>query len=298
MGYGSVEQSDTTGSGFGIGEIMALIACPNCGHNISTLARFCPKCENPKNGVEKKTPRLVALGSSGDKRQENELLSTNDENSCSELLQREFKPSIDEMILLEGRTFLISSTVNILDCYAYLTSKRYLVCDASGVNVVFQVGSNGIVFAEEGRHLLSKKIVITTAAGETLQVKSRPHITWLNALRDPKKITEEAKKTKGTSPNAHASSVDWFYEIDGINVGPVREKFIVQLINNNHTIFPQTKVWNASLPEWKRADETILTIYFSDSAAYAINQLSKTDYFHLPGLGFLNKALQLFRKYF
>ena len=221
-----------------------------------------------------------------------------DSTVCTELFQREFKPSLDEMIVQEGACFLIKSTFNIRDCYAYLTSKRYVLCEASGENIVFQVAINGIVFAEEGRYLISKKIVVTTAAGETLQVKNQPHVTWLSALHDPVRFIDSAKKAKSTPLNAHASSVEWFYEVDGISVGPVKENIIIQLIQNNHTIFQQTKVRNATLPEWKRADETILTIYFSGPAAPGENRVKATSALPMPSANVFQNVMHLFRKYF
>lgn len=277
---------------------MALIACLKCGHKISSLARFCPKCKQGENRIGQTAPRLVALPPSGESIQKTELPPSGDNPNCTEMLQCIFKPSLDEMIVLEGGTFLVKSTFNVLDCYAYLTSKRYALCDSSGVNVILQVEINKIVFAEEQRHLLSKKIAVTAATGETFQVKSYPHITWYNALRDPKCFVDAAKKASGTTSNGQAGSVDWFYEVDGINVGPVKEKLIVQLIKNRHTVFSDTKVWNASLPEWKRAVDTILTIYFKEPVAirHGSEQL-------LPGLqmdcrGFLPHMVYLFRKYF
>jgi hypothetical protein len=129
------------------------------------------------------------------------------------------------------------------------------------VTVLFQVGIDSIIFAEEGRHLFSKKIVVTTASGDLFQVKCQPHAPWLTALRDPKSYVAAAKKTITLSSHIDAG-IDWFYEDNGSNIGPVSEKTIIQLVQNNHTVFPQTKVWNATMSEWKPADETILTIYF------------------------------------
>lgn len=277
---------------------MALIACPECGRNISSMAHFCPKCDQGINCSAQKTPRIVARDTSMESSQDRDLPTQADSTIGEELLQRDFKPSIDEMIVLEGRTFLISGMFTILDCYAYLTSKRYAVCDASGINIIFQVGINGIVFAEESRHRISKKIVVTTSSGEHVQVKCQPHLTWLRALCDPKSFTDSAKKAKGSLANAHNSTVDWFYEVDGIQVGPVKEKLVVQLIQNNHTIYPHTKVRNDSLPEWKRADETILTIFFKELSTSGVDLKSHIPVFHMPGLGSLKKFALLFGKYF
>lgn len=276
---------------------MALIPCPKCGHNISSFARFCPKCSHVKSGDEQKIPRLVARSSSGENTQEKKLPPRVDLASCTELLQHEFKPSSDEMIVLEGRTFLVKGTFNIHDCYAYLTSKRYILCDDSRVNIVFQVGINGIAFAEESRHLISRMIVFTTVSGETFQIKCQPHVMWLSALSEPKNFVDAAKKTRVAPSNVHASTVDWFYEADGINVGPVKEKMVVQLIQNNHTILPHTKVWNAGLTEWKPAKDTILTIYFSELANSGADKIGSEPSFRFPGLSVFKKSIGLFRKY-
>jgi hypothetical protein len=60
------------------------------------------------------------------------------------------------------------------------------------------------------------------------------------------------------------STTDWHYDADGVDIGPVKEKMLVQLIRNNHTILRSTKVWNVGMAEWKRAEDTILTIYFGE----------------------------------
>lgn len=277
---------------------MALIACTKCGHTISSLARFCPKCNLVKNSVDQNIPRLIARSSTDDGVHAHKLPPGDDSTSYTELLQRQFKPSLDEMITLEGRCFLIKSAFNIRDCYAYLTSKRYVLCDASRENIVFQVAINGIVFAEEGRHLISKKIVLTTTSGETLQVKSQPHLVWLRALQEPRSFTDAAKKAQTTPLNTQCSSIDWFYDVDGISVGPVKENIIVQLIQNNHTIFSHTKVRNANLPEWKRADETILTIYFREPAAPGEDLAKATSASGMPGVNLFQTVMRLFSKYF
>jgi hypothetical protein len=73
-------------------------------------------------------------------------------------------------------------------------------------------------------------------------------------------------KMPGMAPPVEdAGTFDWFYESDGLTVGPVHEKEMVKFIQSNSTIFRDTRVWNKSLPDWKRAEETILTIYFSES---------------------------------
>jgi hypothetical protein len=247
---------------------------------------------------EQKPPRLVTCAASGENIQGAESSPGGGSSACTELLQRQFRPSLDEMVLLEGRTFLIKSTFNTLECYAYLTSKRYVLCDASGIDIVLQVGSDEIVFAEEGRHLISKKIVVTAATGQMFQVKSLPHVIWFNALREPKQFIETAKKVWGASSNAPSSNVEWFYEADGVNVGPVKEKTVVQLIQNRHTVFPDTKVWNASLPEWKRAEDTILTIYFKETAADGLGSTRIDNSSKTRCESFLHRSTFLFRKYF
>lgn len=277
---------------------MALIACQNCGQNISSLARFCPKCNHVKSINSQNAPRLVARATTGEGIQEKESSQSGDSSMCAELLQHQFKPSLDEMVLLQGRTFLLKSTFDVFECHAYLTSKRYVLCDASGVDIVLQFGINEIVFAEEGRHLLSKKIAVTVATGEMFQVKSLSHFIWFNALRDPKQYIEAAKKVRRASSNAPASNVEWFYEAAGVSVGPVKEQTIVQLIQNCHTVFPHTKVWNASLPEWKRADGTILTIYFKETSADGLDSTQFTNGSQRGGRGFLHRSALLFRKYF
>ncbi|MDD2366425.1 MAG: GYF domain-containing protein [Desulfuromonadaceae bacterium] len=243
---------------------MALIPCRNCGHNISSLARFCPKCSNANTHQEKRAPHLVVLASQGEIRQTGEEKINNDVISTAELLlQKEFKPSSDEIVLLKGEVLLIRAVFNTLECYAYLTSTRFVLCDNSQLRILFQTGTDKIVFAEEGRHLISKKIVVTLTSGESLHLKCDPQINWLTALSDPTELAEETRK-RNTLSNQNISGIDWFYEETGRNIGPIKEKNIVQLILNNHTIFPETKVWNASLTEWKKADDTILTIYFKE----------------------------------
>ena len=243
---------------------MALIACPKCGHNISSLAHFCPKCSFVENRAVKRPPRLVPLNSLEKKNLEMRELPVDDATSTVELLlQQDFKPSLDEMIIMEGKAFLIKGVFTVVECFAYLTSKRYVVCDSSGVEVVFQVGVDNIIFVEEGRHLFSKKIVVTTASGLLFQIRSQPHGIWLAALRDPIRFVEAAKKTRILPSHVDTGGMEWFYEGNGIHIGPVKEKTIIQLIQNNHTVFPHTKVWNASMSEWKPAEETILTIYFN-----------------------------------
>lgn len=281
---------------------MALIACPECGHKISSLARFCPKCSPAKKNTERDSPGIAGRGSLGDGFS-GKVLSRNDilhgdAASGDELLPHQFTPSPDERIILEGRAFLVEGLFNIRDGYAYLTSKRYAVCDASRVNIVFQVGRKGIVFVEEGRHLISKKITITTVSGETCQVKSQPHIKWLHALLDSESIAAASKKPGPDPLDTGSGNPDWYYETAGITIGPVKERFIVQLIQNNHTIFRNTKVWNATMTEWKRAEDTILTIYFCDPATYKADSTRATAASRMYGHPFFLQIGRLFRKYF
>ena len=261
---------------------MALIACSECGHQISSLARSCPKCHHTKspgsdtapdpvilpsatqNAPDKAAPADKAVSAGKPVPPDNAPLSRS--ASCEELLQTAFKPSIDEMIILEGKMFLIRSIVNISDCYAYVTSKRYVVCDASGVNVVFQISNNDFASVTDVRHLISRKIVIRTVSGETYQVKCHPHHTWFSALSDPHSYVAAANIPPIEPPAEDADALDWFYEMNGTRIGPVQEQRIAQFIKSNHTVFRDTPVWNKSLPEWKRAEETILTIYFSGTS--------------------------------
>lgn len=251
------------------GEIMALVVCTMCGHRISSLARFCPKCNHSKGASVHITPppvhQTVLEAGAPEMPAISDDVPRSSIASCDELLQREFLPSKDETIILEGRVFLIKGILNVADCYAYLTSKRYVVCDSSAVQILFQISSNGFTSVEDGRHVLSRKIIITTVSGETYQVKCLPHYTWFGALLDPQGALEASRRPKAAPSVESAGTLDWFYESDGATVGPVHEKEMVQLIKSSSTVFRDTRVWNKSLPEWKRAEETILSIFFTDS---------------------------------
>ncbi len=273
---------------------MALIACTECGHKISSLARFCPKCYHPKGTAAYNALRIPDFNTVPFPNR----AFNDDTASLEELLQCEFKPSLDEMVILEGRAFLIKGLLNVLDCYAYLTSKRYVLCDASRTQIVFQVGSNDIVYVEEARRLISKKIIITAGSGEIIQVKSQPHLRWLHALREPKSFADTSKKMTADLTNGSAGTLHWYYETAGAAIGPVTENSIIQLIRNNHTIFRNTNVWNASLPEWKRAEETILTIYFNESASSETNSIQATKVSRSFPQFFLSQIKLLFRKFF
>ena len=272
---------------------MALIACTECGHKISSLARFCPKCAHLKVNAEHNIPVSPDLGSLGrdlpEKVPFSKIAFQAETYSCDELLRSEFKPLLDEAIVLQGRTFFIKGIFNILDGYAYLTSKRYVLCDASGVNIIFQMGCNSILSVESGRHLISKKIIITTVSGEVLQVKSQPHFRWINALLERMTFAAASGKESIEDPENNNGTLDWYYENNGVKIGPVKERIIVRLIRNNHTIYRNTKVWNSSLAEWKPAEETILTIYFGESDSSDLNVLRP---------GFLHYVKLLCRKYF
>lgn len=248
---------------------MALVVCTECGHRISSLARFCPKCNHSKGSpapdVSHSADQVVSKGDAPPVSPAPEDVRRSGIASCDELLQREFSPSADEAIILEGRTFVIKGILNVADCYAYLTSKRYVVCDASGSAILFQISSNGFASVEDGRHVVSRKIIIKTVSGETYQIKCLPHYTWFGALLDPRGALEASRKPKTAPSVKNAGILDWFYESDGVTVGPIHEKEMVQLIKSNTTVFRDTRVWNKSLPEWKPAEETILSIFFIDS---------------------------------
>lgn len=247
---------------------MALIACPECGHNISSLARFCPKCSLPKHTIEEKALRLVdscapkSEVAASPSTQENSL--PGETEIPKELSQRVFKPSHDEKILHEGKVFIVKGYFKILGCQAYLTSKRFVICANSSEVIVYQVGRKEIVFAEERRHLFLKKIVLTTVSGKQIQIKSLSNQTWINALLQSE---SHAASLKDSHPkhNENSTSSDWHYQADDVKIGPVDEHYIIQLIQNNHTIYRHTKVWNPTLSDWKRADDTILTIFFRES---------------------------------
>jgi hypothetical protein len=88
---------------------------------------------------------------------------------------------------------------------------------------------------------------------------------------------ESVKKARNLLSHKNVGGIDWFYEGNGVTIGPVKEKTIIQLVQNNHTVFPHTKVWNASMSEWKPAEETILTIYFMpvSGVTYGRNRLHR-----------------------
>jgi hypothetical protein len=198
-------------------------------------------------------------------------LSANTTASNTELLQLEFKPSIDELIIFEGKVFLIRSLLNISSCYAYLTSKRYALCDSSGVHIIFQVGTNGFASVNEDRHLLSKKIIIQTVSGEIYQVKKPLHHIWFRALRDPQGFAAGSTQPNSDLPTESATAPEWYYRGEsGEEIGPIREKDMIQLIRNNHTIYRDTSVWNIYLTTWKRAEETVLSFYFRESPSSAV----------------------------
>jgi len=54
----------------------------------------------------------------------------------------------------------------------------------------------------------------------------------------------------------------WYYEEDGIKIGPISSSKIKQFANNNHTIYRFTNIWRDGMPEWKKAEETELGKYF------------------------------------
>lgn len=239
------------------------------------MARFCPKCAHLKVNADRNVPVSSDLGSSGralpEKVPFSKVAFQAETYSCDELLRSEFKPLLDEAIVLHGRTFFVKGIFNILDGYAYLTSKRYVLCDASGVNIVFQMGCSSILSVKSGRHLVSKKIVVTTVSGEVFQVKSQAHFRWINALLEQMTFAAAPGKENIEAPENKNGTLDWYYENNGVKIGPVKESIIVQLIRNNHTIYRNTKVWNSSLPEWKPAEETILTIYFGSFDSTNLN---------------------------
>lgn len=280
---------------------MALVACSECGHQISSLARFCPKCNNQKKTVGQNPPRQNAPTVS-----ENDIPDTvaplnstffsSKTANNEELLQLEFKPSMDEMVIMEGSTFLIKGFLNVSDCYAYLTTKRYALCDASGENIIFQISNNVFAAVTEGRHLISKKIIITTVTGETYQVKCLRHDRWLRALQDPQEAAHASGKP-GAQLTESADYIEWYYEENEIRIGPVLQKHMIQLIQNNHTIYRNTSVWNAYLTEWKRAEETILSFYFNDSDASGVDFPGSMKASRMSGRSSYSRIRLMFKRY-
>jgi hypothetical protein len=158
--------------------------------------------------------------------------------------------------------------LNISACYAYLTSKRYALCDSSGANIIFQTAIDGFASITEGRHLISRKIIINTVSGETYQIKSRQHQIWLSALLDPNAFADLYLNTRIEPSHDNAATTEWYYMDDEEKIGPIAENNMIQFIRNNHTIYRDTKVWNAYLTEWKRADESVLSFNFRDVSHY------------------------------
>lgn len=276
---------------------MALIACPECGHQISSFARFCPKCRHAKSDAKTQQPPCADPAHSVTLAAAKGGEAVNDDRnkvaSCDELLQHDFRQSPDEVVVREGQAFLVKGLLRVVDCYAYLTSKRYVMCDATGSRIVFQISNNDFASVADGRHLLAKKIAIKTVSGDTYQIKCQPHDAWLRALLDPQASLQEARKALKGPPTGDAGALDWYYEADGMDVGPIQEKSIIQLIQSNGIIHRHTRVWNKSLPEWKRAEETILTIYFSEPSGSGA-ELSRAA---KGQRGLLSQVGSLFRKY-
>jgi hypothetical protein len=280
---------------------MALVACSVCGHQISSLARFCPKCNHSKNNVVNDTSRSVVSASS--ENYIHEMVAppnnshSNDTAVNGELFQLVFKPSMDEMIILEGRTVLVRGIISVSGCYAYLTSKRYALCDASGANIVFQTSNSNIVSIKEGRCLFSRKIIITTGSGEAYQVKCQPHDLWLNALLDPQGAADASRTRRVASLTDSSGTLDWYYEEDGIKIGPIKEKDIIQLIQNNHTVYRNTCVWNAYLTAWKRAEDTILSLYFGENTTSGFDSPGLRSVSASSGRSLFSRIWMIFKKY-
>jgi hypothetical protein len=283
---------------------MALIACPECGHQISSQAIFCPKCKQAKTAAAADAPKPAEQKPASSAELENYVPESavpstdthfnSDAASNEELLQHEFKPSRDELMILEGRIFLIKGRLQVSDCYACLTSKRFVMCDDSGVNIMFQISTNGIASVSEGRHLLSRTIIITAMSGETCQIKSLHHHVWFAALLDSRGITEEWRRKSSAIPTGHAGTLEWHYEAGGEKVGPVPEKDIIQLVRNNHTVYRDTRVWNTYLNEWKPAKDTILSFYFCEPTIPGVDM---TGIARRSGRGFFSDIRRQLKRY-
>lgn len=242
---------------------MALITCPECGHRISSSARLCPKCSHPPRS-QQQIPQPPGAFARKDGEQTSDGTVIGGTATGEELRQTVFAASPDELLLLEGPAFLVRGPFSVDACHARLTSKRLVLCDPSGKDVRLQTATGSITSLTELRRPFFRSAVITTAAGETIRLKFSRHSEWFELIENHRAAVDHWLAQCRLHPPETAGSMEWHYVSYGTDIGPVPERDIIRLIQRNHTVCRDTLVWNPYLPEWKRADETVLSFYFPD----------------------------------
>lgn len=177
-----------------------------------------------------------------------------------------FTAEEDEKIHIEGRATYIKSTLKVNGGYAFLTSKRLVFSGSNSAlsnalsgspydnDILFSIPIGEISNVQEGKHGLTKKVIISTKNGDEYSIGFDPHDKWFALIKNPSTSTDQdAIEDDGKA---------WHYEEDGKKIGPIPSSKIKQFAKNNHTIYRFTKVWRDGMPEWKKAEETELSQYF------------------------------------
>lgn len=184
-----------------------------------------------------------------------------------------FTAEEDEKIHIEGRATYIKSALKVNGGYAFLTSKRFVFAGSNSAlsnalsgspydnDILFSIPIGDISNVQEGKHGLTKKVIITTKTGDEYSVQFDPHEKWFGLIKNPASLMQNAPEPTA-SDAIQDDGKDWYYEEDGKKIGPISSSKIKQFTKNNHTIYRFTKVWRDGMPEWKKAEETELAQYF------------------------------------
>jgi hypothetical protein len=180
-------------------------------------------------------------------------------------MMSKFIPEDNEKIYLEGRATYIKSALNVNAGYAFLTSKRLVFTGSENPlanafsgspydsDILFSIPIEDITNVQEGKHGLTKKVMVSIKSGDEYSIQFDPHEKWFSFIKNPTSLMQNIN-----SDEIFDDRKNWYYEENGKKIGPISSSKIKMLVKNNHTIYRFTKVWRDDMSEWKKAEETEL----------------------------------------
>jgi hypothetical protein len=185
-----------------------------------------------------------------------------------------FIPEDDERIFFEGVATYIKSKMNVVNGYAFITSKRFVFSGSDRLitksvlqsdtayddKILFSFQLEDIVNIQDGKYGLSKKYSISTKTGNEYSVQLNEK--WIEFLKNPS-LALSVLSAQNESENLLDDGSQWYYEESGNKIGPLSSLKMKQLAHNNHTVYRFTKVWREGMLEWKKAEETELIQFFA-----------------------------------
>jgi hypothetical protein len=149
-------------------------------------------------------------------------------------MMSKFIPEDNEKIYLEGRATYIKSALNVNAGYAFLTSKRLVFTGSENPlanafsgspydsDILFSIPIEDITNVQEGKHGLTKKVMVSIKSGDEYSIQFDPHEKWFSFIKNPTSLMQNIN-----SDEIFDDRKNWYYEENGKKIGPISSSKIV-----------------------------------------------------------------------